>query len=124
MKTTLLSLLLLCTCVLAAQTSTRTVTESFADDGYSFSVKLDKKQAEQLLPIFKELSGMKLDAIGKAIHEMENDVTLSLDTKKGKLSVSHDAVDKEGRSVALNMTNLIKKQLDIVPPPPPPAPGL
>lgn len=123
MKTTLLSLLLFCTCVLAAQSSTRSVTEVFDNDGYSFSVKMDKQQAKQLLPIFKELSGMKLDVIGKAIHEMENDVTLSLDTRKGKLSVSHDAVDEEGRSAALKMTTLIKKQLDITPPPPPPAPG-
>lgn len=123
MKTTLLSLLLLCTCVLAAQSSTRSVTEVFEDDGYSFSVKMDKQQAKQLLPIFKELSGMKLDVIGKALHEMENDVTLSLDTRKGKLSVSHAAADEEGRSVALAMTNRIKKQLDITPPPPPPAPG-
>ena len=123
MKTTLLSLLLLCTCVLAAQSSTRSVTESIEKDGYSFSVKMDKQQAKQLLPIFKELSGMKLDVIGKAIHEMENDVTLSLNTRKGKLSVSHDAADEEGRSAALKMTDLIKKKLMITPPPPPPTPG-
>lgn len=126
MKITLLSLLLLCTCVLAAQSSSkssyRSVTESVNEDSYAFSVKLDKKQSDKLLPIFKELTGMKNDIVGEAISDMSDDLTISINTRKGKLAVHHVASDERGRAIALKMVTLIKERLDITPPPAPPAP--
>jgi len=126
MKTTLLSLLLLCTCVLAAQSSSkssyRSVTESVNEDSYAFSVKLDKKQSDKLLPIFKELTGMNNDIVGEAISDMSDDLTISINTRRGKLAVRHTAGDERGRAIALKMVTLIKERLDITPPPSPPTP--
>ena len=119
MKTTLLSLLLLCTCVLAAQSSSQSVTETVNEGRYAFSVKLDKEQSEKLLPIFKELTGMKNDIVGEAISEMGNHLTISLNTRKGKLAVRHAASDESSRATALKMVTLIKERLDISPPPAP-----
>lgn len=119
MKTTLLSLLLLCSFVLTAQNSSRSVVESNEDNAYLFSVKLDKRNAEKLLPIYQELTETDLTIEGTAVTEWDNGLALSLNTKKGKLSVSHKAKDEEGRTSALEMVSLIKKRLNIVSPAPP-----
>ena len=117
MKITLLSLLLLCTCVLAAQTGSRSITESSNEENYSFSVKFDKQNAAKLLPIYQELTNTKLKIKGDAVTEWDNDLTLSLNTRKGKLSVVHAADDLEGRASALRMVAVIKERLKINPPP-------
>lgn len=123
MKLTLLLTCLLCTCGLAAQKTSRSVTENSTDDEYSFSVRLDDSQQAELFDLYRELSGIKVkDIVGTSETVFDEGVTLVLNTRRNQLSLSYAADEKEAAKLGAKMVADIKKTLGIVPPPAPPAP--
>lgn len=123
MKLTLLLTALLCTCVLAAQTSSRSVTEISTDDEYTFTVRLDDDQQAELFDIYRKMADVKVSGItGTSETVFDEGVTLRLNTRRNQLSLRYAADEKEAAKLGTKMVVDIKKALGIVPPPAPPAP--
>jgi hypothetical protein len=123
MKTTLLSLFLLCTCALAAQSTFRSISENRDEEGYQLSIRLDDAKADALFEIYKELSGTSVkDLKGTSETEFDSGITLSLNTYRNKLSLSYPAGDPKTMKAGEEMAAAIKERLGIVSPPSPPSP--
>lgn len=123
MKLTLLLTCLLCTCGLAAQKTSRSVTEERTNDKYAFTVRLDDGQQAELFDIYRKLADVKVSGItGTSETVFDEGVTLLLNTRRNSLSLSYAADNQEAGLLGAKMVADIKAALGIVPPPAPPTP--
>jgi hypothetical protein len=104
--------------------SSISVTESSTDDGYTFSVKVDKERTQQLVDLFKELTDTNMPGgfDGKFERITYGQALVALDTKKRTLSVKNNDDKPKSISSAREIADRIRRSLGLQEAPPPPAP--
>lgn len=97
--------------------SSKSVTETVSDDGYQFTVKLDKRQKERLLSAYETVVGQKLavKVTGLIFEEYDNGIVLELNTRRNKLSVDYGGDNDKTLAEAKELALRIKDVLNIAP---------
>lgn len=99
------------------ESSSQSVMEMLTDDGYLFTVKLDKRQGERLVSAFEAVVGYELTVkvTGLVLEEYDNGIVLMLNTRRNKLTVDYDGNNDKTLAEAKALTVRIKEVLNIAP---------
>ena len=99
------------------ESSSQSITEMVSDDGYQFTVKLDRGQREHLVSAFETVVGYELTVkvTGLVFEEYDNGIVVELNTRRNKLSVDYGGNNDETLAEAKELAVRIKEVLNIAP---------
>lgn len=111
------------TTVSTTTSSSTSVSESTTNDAYSFRVKVDRQQLDELVSVYIKLAGITgiSKIVGFSSFTTDEGAVIKLNTKKRTLRISSDDNQPTSVDVARGLADQVREKLGLTPAPAPPA---
>lgn len=106
----------------SSSSSSTAVSESATNNSYSFSIKVDRRQVDNLVSAYMTVGEMTdvSKIVGTSSYTTEEGALMQINTKKRTLRISSDDDQPASLAVARGLADQVREELNLVPVPAPP----
>lgn len=110
------------TAVSMSSSSSISVSESATDDSYTFKLKVDRRQMDDLVSTYKKLAKISGTAkiVGVLSYTTDEGAVMQMNKKKRTLRIYSDDDQPESLDSAHGLADQVREELNLVPAPAPP----